>query len=171
MAIKFEITKENIEILRSKRSEILYVPTDDIVGEYLSGDRDERIVASYADEDTARAEFEALKRECSTGISTGTVHQIITADVLVLWRNEYDGEDLDQGEILDSYAEPYSVGAYHEDDARKIVEDGLYDQAVNLMDDDIRERVHDALYGCDEVTFLSVYMGLHAHELHEEFQI
>ena len=55
--------------------------------------------------------------------------------------------------------------------ARSIVDEGNYESAVELMDDDIREEIHDRYAPCDEVTFLALYMDAH-HQLYgEDFAI
>ena len=41
-----------------------------------------------------------------------------------------------------------------------IAEQGLWDAVVNLMDDDLRERVHTGLAPCDECDFLARYLEL-----------
>lgn len=45
--------------------------------------------------------------------------------------------------------------------AREIIEAGLYNAAVELMDDEIREELHDyGKYGTEEA-FLEAYMEAH----------
>ena len=57
------------------------------------------------------------------------------------------------------------------DDARKIVDAGLYNVAVELMDDDIREDLHIELAPCEDVTFLAAYMARHSQKYGEEFRV
>lgn len=45
--------------------------------------------------------------------------------------------------------------------AKEIIENNLYNAAVALMDDEIRERLHDRLAPCTEEEFLSAYMEEH----------
>ena len=44
--------------------------------------------------------------------------------------------------------------------AREIVAAGLYEAAVELMDDEIREEVHAELAPCTETEFLKRYLEL-----------
>ena len=46
-----------------------------------------------------------------------------------------------------------------------IAEQGLWDAVVNLMDDDLRERVHAELAPCDERDFLARYLELSPYNL------
>lgn len=45
--------------------------------------------------------------------------------------------------------------------AQEIIENGLYDAAVALMDDEIREAVHADLAPCTDLEFLTEYMARH----------
>ena len=45
--------------------------------------------------------------------------------------------------------------------AQEIIENNLYNAAVALMDDEIRECLHDRLAPCTEEEFLSAYMEEH----------
>ncbi len=55
--------------------------------------------------------------------------------------------------------------------ASEIVAAGLYNASVALMDDEIRERLHDRLAPCTEEEFLSAYMEEHEKKYHEPFCI
>jgi hypothetical protein len=55
--------------------------------------------------------------------------------------------------------------------ANEIIESGLYDQAVSLMDDKIREAVHADLAPCTEAEFLAEYMARHLEKYGEPFTI
>ncbi len=55
--------------------------------------------------------------------------------------------------------------------AREIIEDGLYNVAVNMMDDEIREELHRELAPCTDEEFLKAYMEAHEAKFGEEFQI
>ena len=46
-----------------------------------------------------------------------------------------------------------------------------YDACVNMMDDDIREQVHDELAPCTDQEFLDRYCQVHCQVFGEEFQI
>lgn len=54
--------------------------------------------------------------------------------------------------------------------AREIIDAGLYDQAVALMDDEIRERVHAEKSPCTDEEFLSAYMQAHEETFGEPFR-
>ena len=55
--------------------------------------------------------------------------------------------------------------------AKDIVNAGLFETAVNMMDDGLREKVHNAIAPCTEIEFLSLYMALHEDTFHEVFTI
>lgn len=55
--------------------------------------------------------------------------------------------------------------------AKEIIENGLYDAAVNLMDDEIREAIHAELAPCTEEEFLEEYMKRHEEKYNEQFTI
>lgn len=55
--------------------------------------------------------------------------------------------------------------------AKEIIENGLYDAAVNLMDDEIREAIHAELAPCTEEEFLEEYMKRHEDKYNEQFTI
>ena len=55
--------------------------------------------------------------------------------------------------------------------AREIIENGLYNAAVNMMDDEIREKLHRELAPCTDEEFLTAYMVEHEKRFGEEFTI
>ncbi len=55
--------------------------------------------------------------------------------------------------------------------AHEIIERGLYNQAVELMDDDIREQLHQELAPCSDEKFLSEYMIAHFEKYGKEFEV
>lgn len=55
--------------------------------------------------------------------------------------------------------------------AQEIIEAGLYDAAVELMDDDIREELHASGDYDSDLSFLEAYMIRHAEKYGEEFAI
>ena len=57
------------------------------------------------------------------------------------------------------------------DDAKKIIDNGLYNTAVALMDDDIRENLHAVLSPCADIDFLTAYMDAHKNKYNEDFTI
>lgn len=104
------------------------------------------------------------------------------------WGYDYPPENADDiisaaNEQIDMYAEE------HDDDeirnfsamlwerycsgskAWSIIADGLYDQAVALMDDELREQVHREIAPCSDIEFLEAYMVLHEQKYGEEFTV
>ena len=56
-------------------------------------------------------------------------------------------------------------------DAKWIIENWLYDAAVNLMDDEIREKLHGEIAPCTDYEFLVAYMKEHEKKYGKEFEI
>lgn len=55
--------------------------------------------------------------------------------------------------------------------AEDIIDAGLFDQAVALMDDDIREEIHRELAPCTDQEFLEAYMVKHEEKYGTPFEI
>lgn len=55
--------------------------------------------------------------------------------------------------------------------AKEIIENGYYDAAVNLMDDETREDLHRELAPCSDEEFLTAYMIRHKEKYGEDFMI
>ena len=55
--------------------------------------------------------------------------------------------------------------------AQEIIEKGLYDASVQLMDDDIREEIHRELATCTDLEFLEAYMVKHREKYGIDFTI
>lgn len=55
--------------------------------------------------------------------------------------------------------------------AEEIIEKGLYESAVVLMDDELREELNRELAPCTELEFLTRYMEEHEKRFGEEFTI
>lgn len=53
--------------------------------------------------------------------------------------------------------------------ARDIIRAGHYNAAVELMDDELREQIHDELAPCSGVDFLTRYLKEHQKKFGEEF--
>ena len=53
--------------------------------------------------------------------------------------------------------------------AREIVAAGLYEAAVELMDDEIRERLHMDLAPCTDLEFMEAYIEEHEEKYGMEF--
>lgn len=54
-------------------------------------------------------------------------------------------------------------------EAKEIMDRGLYEAAVVLMDDDIREELHREYAPCTELKFLEAYMDKHYEKYGMEF--
>lgn len=54
---------------------------------------------------------------------------------------------------------------------KEIIENGLYNAAVNLMDDDLREELHSTMAPCTDEEFLEAYMEAHEAKYGEEFTV
>lgn len=55
--------------------------------------------------------------------------------------------------------------------AKEIIDAGLYDVALYLMDDEIREDLHAEMAPCMELDFLEAYMQRHFEKYGIEFTI
>ena len=55
--------------------------------------------------------------------------------------------------------------------AKWIIKNGYYEAAVNLMDDEIREELHNEMAPCTDLEFLEEYMKRHEEKYGEEFEI
>lgn len=55
--------------------------------------------------------------------------------------------------------------------AEYIIDNNLYNVAVELMDDEIREELHRELAPCTDLEFLEAYMEKHLEKYGEEFTI
>jgi len=55
--------------------------------------------------------------------------------------------------------------------AKWIIENGYYEAAVNLMDDEIREELHNEMAPCTDLEFLEAYMERHEEKYGKEFEI
>ena len=60
---------------------------------------------------------------------------------------------------------------YYMNQAQEIITAGLYKQAVNLMDDDIREALHFKMSPCSDTDFLAAYMLEHYKKYDTDFTI
>ena len=48
-----------------------------------------------------------------------------------------------------------------EEEAAQIISDDGYEEAVDMMDDDLREELHCEIAPCTDLTFLKAYMARH----------
>lgn len=58
-----------------------------------------------------------------------------------------------------------------ENAAKEIIASGLYNAAVALMDDEIRERLHREITPCTERKFLVDYIRAHYRKYNEIFTV
>ena len=59
----------------------------------------------------------------------------------------------------------------YDNQAAEIIKSGFYNQAVELMDDEIRESLHAALSPCTDKEFLIAYMIEHYKKYNTDFTI
>ena len=81
------------------------------------------------------------------------------------------GEDLTEDEV-NALLESLDTGLNIEvsEEAQRIVDNGLFDAAVELMDDEIREEIHSEIGGeCTDAEFLTVYMEQHREKYGIDF--
>lgn len=55
--------------------------------------------------------------------------------------------------------------------AKEIIDSNLYNEAVQLMDDEIRESVHRDMAPCTDLAFLEEYMRRHEEKYGEPFAV
>lgn len=55
--------------------------------------------------------------------------------------------------------------------AKEIIEMGLYNAAVEMMDDEIREELHAEMSPCTDEDFLTAYMEAHKEKFGADFEI
>lgn len=58
-----------------------------------------------------------------------------------------------------------------DDQAAEMVGEGLFDAAVELMDDEIREEIHEDLAPCTDEEFLAEYIRRHQDKFGETFTV
>lgn len=79
--------------------------------------------------------------------------------------------DADDSEIFEYSGRLWEDYCQYDDTVREIIDGGLFDQAVELMDDNIREAIHAELAPCSEYIFLLEYMIRHSAKYGEDFTI
>jgi len=55
--------------------------------------------------------------------------------------------------------------------AQNIIDNGLYETAVSLMDDELREKIHAEISPCTDYQFLLEYLDRHEMKFDEPFTI
>ena len=58
-----------------------------------------------------------------------------------------------------------------DDQAAEMIGEGLFDAAVELMDDEIREEIHAELAPCTDEEFLAEYIRRHQDKFGETFKV
>ena len=56
-------------------------------------------------------------------------------------------------------------------EAQVMINNGLFDAAVELMDDEIREEIHDEISPCGKAEFLEEYMRRHEKKYGVKFEV
>ena len=87
-----------------------------------------------------------------------------------LYKDFTTGQFCTEGETKESKEGGY-IEIEESEKAKDLIERGLYDVAVSLMDDEIRERIHRDLAPCTEEEFLTAYMFEHDEQFGEEFTV
>lgn len=82
----------------------------------------------------------------------------------------YEAEDKKDGTYTPDFYEVIELEEVS-DDAAEIIDAGLYDAAVALMDDEIREELHAELAPCSDGAFLTAYMKRHLDKFGTKFTI
>lgn len=102
-----------------------------------------------------------------------------------IYKNRTTGEYWTEEEIMDAYEQfkgetdltleqtmaDFDECDGYEESALQIIKDGLYQAAVDLMDDDIREDLHYELAPCTDEKFLITYMERHYEKYGIDFVI
>lgn len=104
---------------------------------------------------------------------------------LSIWERETDDDEteyrydisgcLEATDLTETEVNEMLESLLRDDDAEAaadaILEAGLFDAAVSLMDDDIRESVHADYAPCSDKTFLAVYCMRHYDKYGETFTV
>lgn len=65
----------------------------------------------------------------------------------------------------------WEEGDWADDQAAEMVGEGLFDAAVELMDDELREEIHAGLAPCTDEEFLAEYIRRHEDKFGETFKV
>lgn len=94
-------------------------------------------------------------------------------DCDVEWQDDWSCMCNDRCPSCNKEIEPYESEDLAKNSHRIINEAGTeidYDAAVNLMDDDLRERIHSELAPSTESEFFQAYCAAHREKFGEEFE-
>lgn len=80
-------------------------------------------------------------------------------------RNEENGHTYEVVRIIPNFTSVEKVGKEFFEEAFEIIDNGNFDVAVNLMDDEIREDLHQEMAPCNDAEFLAAYMERHAEKM------
>lgn len=175
MTIKYEIYRETCEIrCDGPRGWNRPWSAEEIFDAYNSQDNFcPTRVASYDTEEEALVAWEKdYANSGSTRLERGSAGFFFLAEVYYLEAVEYDEDgNLDQGHGVIRFAvEAYVPDHYWDAEAEAVVENGQYDAAVALMDDDLREELHAEVAPCEDAEFLAEYARRHFARFGEEFE-
>lgn len=163
---KYEIMTDNFELRLGRTDDARELTAADVFTEYQDEDANAPVlVESYDNIDEARAAFRAhYANYGSTRAVRGVAGWLLLGQVAFLIENEYDEDgDYDQGgDIWEYSAEPYSKAG---------IDVKYFDQAVELMDDELREAIHADLAPCTDEEFLREYERRHLEKYGEPFTI
>ena len=137
----------------------------------LTEDELNALIEGYADGDMSAYHW--------TLESWGSAYPPENASEIVEWANgtmdrwleecpEYAGDEHEKGRFSGALWENY---CWYDDTVREIIGNRLFNQAANLMDDDIREAVHADFAPCSDYIFLLEYMIRHSAKYGEDFTI
>ena len=174
---KFEIMTDHFEFRFGKsRDSIPAFSADEIFAMYFEQDstcptREE----SFDALEDAQREFAAHYSDYGmTRSDHGNVFWLLTGRLAWIEENTYDEDgEFDQGgDVSDYSAEGYSPDEPAVVNSEgKTYDDDEWDAVVELMDDDIRERLHDELSPCSKQEFFAAYAAEHLKTFGEQWEL
>lgn len=166
---KYDIMTDNFELRLGRTNEARALTADEVFSEYQAEDANApMLIESYDNYDDALAAFnKTYANYGSTRAVRGVTGWLLLGQVAFLIENEYDEDgEFDQGGDVWAYsAEAYGV---------VLDKDGMpvnYFAAVELMDDDLREELHEQLSPCSNQEFFNAYLAAHEEKYGEDFTV
>ena len=132
----------------------------------MDGDEFQEYVAipgGYLDEIEKKETPQARYDRKMTKVITMKLNKGTDADILA----RLEGVDNVQGYIKRLIREDMEAEVI--DQVDEIMDKGLYDAAVNLMDDDLRKDIHAILSPCSDREFLTMYLIRHKQVFGDDF--
>lgn len=80
-------------------------------------------------------------------------------------------ELIEDSGLEDEYQQWKALEGEYKDKAKEIIAEKLFDEAVALMDDNLRERIHRENAPCAEEMFLALYLKAHKEKFNEDFSV